>query len=247
MQTSEQINELAAALAKAQGAIRAAERNALNPFFRSRYADLGAVWDACREPLSAHGLSVVQATETIPEPGPVTRMVDKRPVQVSNTVRVELTTTLLHASGQWIRTVLRVLPDGDRAQDVAAAAGFAKRVALASLVGVPQEAEDDGEGQEQQRPARRAPPPRLGPPAPPAEPPPAQPPADVPPVDQQQAIDGFKALVEAAATVAHLDEIAAQLKAAHPPRGGKPDPVAQAVRAAWTKKREQLTAGTAGH
>ena len=46
MQRSESINEIAAALAKAQAEIVAAEKNAENPHFKSNYADLAAVWNA---------------------------------------------------------------------------------------------------------------------------------------------------------------------------------------------------------
>jgi hypothetical protein len=48
---SDSIKELAAALAKVQASIQPASRNATNPHFKSKYADLGAVWDACRKPL----------------------------------------------------------------------------------------------------------------------------------------------------------------------------------------------------
>ena len=60
MQHSEHINELATALAKAQGEITGAKKDSENSFFSSKYADLAACWDACREPLSANGLSIVQ-------------------------------------------------------------------------------------------------------------------------------------------------------------------------------------------
>ena len=63
MNQSEQINELATALANAQGIIATASKDKKNPFFKSKYADLASVWGACREPLSAHGLSVVQVVE----------------------------------------------------------------------------------------------------------------------------------------------------------------------------------------
>jgi len=43
MQTSELINELATALSKAQGQIRGAVKDAENPHFRSKYADLASV------------------------------------------------------------------------------------------------------------------------------------------------------------------------------------------------------------
>lgn len=48
MERSEQINELAAALAKAQAQIRAATKDSTNPHFKSKYADLASVWDAIR-------------------------------------------------------------------------------------------------------------------------------------------------------------------------------------------------------
>ena len=65
MQTSEQINELAAALAKAQGEITGALKDSANPFFKSKYADLASCWDACRGPLSRNGLSVIQVGAVI--------------------------------------------------------------------------------------------------------------------------------------------------------------------------------------
>ena len=82
MLKSETINELATALAKAQMQMKPAGMNADNPFFHSKYADLAAVWEACRKPLSDNGLSVVQGVEC-------------------DTERY-LETMLLHSSGQWI-------------------------------------------------------------------------------------------------------------------------------------------------
>ena len=60
---SEQINELAKALAAAQALITGAKKDSDNPFFKSRYADLGSVWDSIRRPLSSNGLSVVQTVD----------------------------------------------------------------------------------------------------------------------------------------------------------------------------------------
>ena len=59
-QTSKEINELAGALSKAQGQITGAVKDSENPFFKSKYADLAAVMDACRDPLSKNNLSYVQ-------------------------------------------------------------------------------------------------------------------------------------------------------------------------------------------
>jgi len=60
MKTSEQISELAAALAAAQGMMENAVMNRVNPHFKSKYADLAAVLSAARKPLSANGLAIVR-------------------------------------------------------------------------------------------------------------------------------------------------------------------------------------------
>jgi hypothetical protein len=83
MNQSEQINELAAALAKAQGMMGSAAMNRINPHFKSKYADLSSVFDAMRGPLSANGLSTVQ-----------TMSIGER--------HMILRTTLMHTSGQFI-------------------------------------------------------------------------------------------------------------------------------------------------
>ena len=57
---SEHINELAAALAKAQRTLKAAIKDSTNPHFRSRYADLASVWSAWQEVGPANGLAITQ-------------------------------------------------------------------------------------------------------------------------------------------------------------------------------------------
>jgi hypothetical protein len=127
MQTSEQLNELAAALAKAQAQVRGAIKDANNPHFKSSYADLASVWDACREAITANGLSVVQA----PEPGP--------------DGAVCVTTRLMHSSGQWMEASLCCRPMKNDAQGVGSVITYLRRYALAAMVGVAPE-DDDGEG-----------------------------------------------------------------------------------------------------
>lgn len=133
MQTSEQINELASALAKAQGEITGALKDSANPFFKSKYADLASCWDACRGPLSKHGLAVFQAAETTNELQGVQR----------DEVHLALTTTLAHSSGQWMRSTLRVNPKDDTPQAMGSALTYARRYALTAMVGVAQ-VDDDG-------------------------------------------------------------------------------------------------------
>jgi hypothetical protein len=67
MKSSEQINELAAAMAVAQAEVRNAVPNAENPHFRSQYADLEAVKAACLPFLNKHGISIVPTDTSIPE------------------------------------------------------------------------------------------------------------------------------------------------------------------------------------
>ena len=103
MTRSESVNELAAALAKAQGEILAAKKDSENPHFRSKYADLGSVWDAIRAALTTHGL--------------VGRPVAAAHHDNEKVWFVEVETTMFHASGQFLSDVLAVplgVADGPR-------------------------------------------------------------------------------------------------------------------------------------
>lgn len=124
MNHSEQINEIAAALSKAQAVISGAVKDKTNPHFRSDYADLASVWEACRKPLTDNGLSVAQTAAT-------------------DEGRVCVTTLLMHASGQWISDTLAMRPTKDDPQGVGSCITYARRYALAAMVGVAPE-DDDG-------------------------------------------------------------------------------------------------------
>jgi hypothetical protein len=124
MNTSEQINELATALAKAQSQMEGAKKDSANPFFKSKYADLQSVWDACRKALTDNGLSVVQYT-------------------ISGE-SIHLRTRLLHASGQWIEGTQTLNPKDDSPQAMGSAITYARRYGLAAMVGVYQ-TDDDAE------------------------------------------------------------------------------------------------------
>lgn len=127
MNQSESIAELSAALAKAQGAMMGATKDSSNPFFKSKYADLASVWDACRKPLSDNGLSVVQTTEFIPE----------------NPDLVCIETILCHSSGQWIKGRLAGKPVKNDPQGVGSCITYFRRYSLQSMVGIAPE-DDDG-------------------------------------------------------------------------------------------------------
>ncbi len=124
MQKSESIAALAAALAKAQAAMKNAVKDSTNLFFKSKYADLAGVTDACRAELSANGLSVMQFPEVVEG-------------------RVLLTYVLAHSSGEWISGMLEVTPVKTDPQSLGSAITYARRYSLAALVGVATE-DDDG-------------------------------------------------------------------------------------------------------
>ena len=125
MNTSTTIANLAGALSLAQGEMTFAAKSSKNPFFKSNYADLASVWEACRGPLSKHGLSIIQNVETVGE-------------------HVSVETILLHQSGEWTRSTLVVPVVGALTpQSVGSANTYARRYALSATVGLAQ-ADDDG-------------------------------------------------------------------------------------------------------
>ncbi len=132
---SEQIGELAKALAAAQGKFTFALKDNAAPTFnksgqivgKRSYADLQSVIDAVKPHLAAHGLAVVQAT--LPNPN-----------------GISLRTTLMHSSGQWIAGQID-LPN-DRMggiQGMGSALTYARRYALSAMVGIASDEDDDGE------------------------------------------------------------------------------------------------------
>lgn len=131
MRMSASIEKLAPAFVKAQREVEGARKDKANPHLKSKYADLSSVWDACRLALQLNDLAVVQM-----------------PVSSDNGVGVE--TMLVHVSGEWLAESF-TLPfpvRKDGSIDINAQAGgscitYARRYALAALMGVCPE-DDDG-------------------------------------------------------------------------------------------------------
>ena len=138
MKTSEHINELAAALAKAQGEIEGAHKDSANPFFKSKYADLASVWEACRVPLSKNGLAIVQL-----------------PRADGNAVTME--TRLLHSSGQWLEGELTAVAKDEGPQSIGSAVTYLRRYMLQSVTGVAPEDDDGTAATDQAGPPQRRP------------------------------------------------------------------------------------------
>jgi hypothetical protein len=121
---SDSIAALAGALAKAQGEMEGAAKGNTNPHFKSKYADLASVWDACRTPLAKNGLAVLQ------------------PVSADG-ARVTVTTILAHSSGEWLEESLTMTAQQNTPQGVGSAITYGRRYGLASMVGIAPE-DDDG-------------------------------------------------------------------------------------------------------
>lgn len=129
MNKSELINELATALAKAQGQMGAAKMDAVNPFLRNKYADLGSVIMAAKKPLSDNGLSYSQHPE----------LADGK---------VTVTTVLMHSSGQWIESSISCEVGDEKGLSYAQSAGkvitYLRRYALGSIFGMYADEDTDG-------------------------------------------------------------------------------------------------------
>ena len=129
MNKSETIKNLAAAMCKAQGEMGGAFKGKNNPFFKTKYADLGAVVEAIKEPFANNGLSYVQF-----------------PIEESGRIGVE--TILMHESGEWLSNSFTVQLSKQDAQGAGSAITYCRRYGLQSIAGIPSE-DDDGNGASQ--------------------------------------------------------------------------------------------------
>jgi len=127
---SDSIGALAAALAKAQAEIQNPEKSLtatiVSPFPREgvrsfRYAPLSSGLDLVRKCLGQHEIATVQATAIDADSG-----------------LIRLTTTLVHASGEWVSSDWPVCPVSETAAPhrLGAALTYARRYALFTLVGI---------------------------------------------------------------------------------------------------------------
>jgi hypothetical protein len=123
---SESINELAAALSKAQGEFAAIPKTETNPFFKSKYAGLPDVIGAASKTLAANGLSVSQF---------ITR--DELGSEV-------LKTYLLHSSGQYIEHDMSLHLGKLDSQGQGSAVTYARRYSYMSVLGLVADEDDDG-------------------------------------------------------------------------------------------------------
>ena len=124
MKHSESIASIAPALVKAQAEIKGALKESTNPHFRSKYADLSSVIDAVKGPLLKNGIAFLQGVHDAVD-------------------GVAIETMLLHTSGEWISSTMRIPAVKQDAQGYGSATTYGRRYGLQAMCGVPAE-DDDG-------------------------------------------------------------------------------------------------------
>lgn len=160
MEHSAEINELAAALSKAQGRFASVKTDSKAKIptkaggsYEYSYASLAATLDAIREPLAANGLAVTQCPEAKGD-------------------SLFVVTELTHASGQWLRSeIVTPYPMGD-VKALGSAITYLRRYTLTAILGLATE-DDDGDAASEHKAQYNRPSPAPKAEAPKAEPTPA--------------------------------------------------------------------------
>lgn len=137
MEKSDLINELVAALSKAQAVMSNPVKDSQNPHFKNKYASLAACIEETRKPLTDHGLIVSQ----------LTFVADKE---------VYVRTLLAHSSGQYIASVYPVWPTKDDPQGFGSALSYARRYSYLAILNLKDEDDDGEKGSGRETPGRSA-------------------------------------------------------------------------------------------
>jgi hypothetical protein len=122
MKKSESIKEIAKALQTFHVKCDTIRKDAKNPFFKSTYASLSNILDAINEPLIECGLSISQFP----------------------TGSDGLTTILMHESGEFIAGEYSMRPAKDDPQGRGSAITYQRRYAIASILSLNIDEDDDG-------------------------------------------------------------------------------------------------------
>lgn len=117
--------KISAALAKAQAEMGKALKDSDNPHFKSKYADLGSVMDACLPALNKYGIAVIQPF--------VTDEINGRAVK----------TVLIHESGETLECAVPLIFGKNDMQGLGSAMTYARRYGLMCMAGIAPE-DDDG-------------------------------------------------------------------------------------------------------
>lgn len=125
MITEHSTPELFAALSKAQAEIENASKNANNPHFRSKYADLAEVLTTIRDTFPRHGLSLIQSPSF---DGSMCHVI----------------TLVAHEKGGYLLSQASCVPAKSDAQGIGAATTYLRRYGASAMAGIAQE-DDDGQ------------------------------------------------------------------------------------------------------
>lgn len=128
IKTSDSIAKISAALIKAQQEIKVAVFDASNPHFKSRYASLGSVVEACKEALNKNKIVFMQGAHS-----------DKDLPKM-----VSVSTRLIHESGEYIEDTISVPYAQDTPQAYGSSLTYARRYGLSALLGIVSDEDDDG-------------------------------------------------------------------------------------------------------
>jgi hypothetical protein len=118
--------ELITALCKAQAQFKSALKDAENSHFKRSYADLSAIWEACKEGLHQNGLVISQQT-------------------MGTEQGWHLVTKLFHESGGYIESLTPIICQANNPQSFGSGMTYARRYALAAILGIVTD-DDDAEG-----------------------------------------------------------------------------------------------------
>ena len=133
MKHSDDLDQFAAALSAFQAEVKPIPKNAVNPFFKSKYADLETITTTIQPLLDKHGLAVSCLSSTV----------DGRP---------GLCTTILHKSGQWISDETPLRPAKDDPQGIGGATTYQRRYSISSALNLSTDDDDDGNSVSQRSP-----------------------------------------------------------------------------------------------
>lgn len=122
LEKSETISSLAAAMVQFQLSVEKVRKTAKNPFFKSSYATLAQILDVIKTPLAENKLSFCQFPSG------------------DN----QLTTILMHDSGEYLMATCDMKPVKDDPQALGSAITYMRRYALGAILGLNIDNDDDG-------------------------------------------------------------------------------------------------------
>jgi hypothetical protein len=122
MEKSESIKTIAAALLKFSGKMTKVVKDSVNPHFRNKYASLSTIIESTQPVLVECGLTVVQLPSG----------------------ENELTTVLLHESGEYISSTYKMTPSKNDPQGLGSAITYQRRYAYGAILNLNIDEDDDG-------------------------------------------------------------------------------------------------------